>query len=48
MGVESLLAKPAATSPAARATVPNQPVRQSVSPAATSAPAGGAAPTKTQ
>jgi hypothetical protein len=42
MGVESLLAKPTATTQATRATVPNQPVRQSVSPAA--APA----PTKTQ
>ncbi len=46
MGVESLLAKPVATSQTARASVPNQPVRQSVSPGATSAPAAAPAPTK--
>jgi hypothetical protein len=43
MGVESVLAKPATTTQPSRATVPNQPVRQSVAPAA-----GAAAPTKTQ
>jgi hypothetical protein len=44
MGVESLLAPTAPTTPAARAIVPNQPVRQSVSPAPTAVPA----PTKTK
>jgi hypothetical protein len=47
MGVESLLAKPTATTRPARASVPNQPVRQSVGPAATSAPADATAPAKT-
>jgi hypothetical protein len=46
MGVESLLAKPATTTQATRASVPNQPVRQSVSPSATAAP--GAAPAQTK
>ena len=48
MGVESLLAKPATTTQAARASVPNQPVRQSVSPAATAAPGAAPAPTNTK
>jgi hypothetical protein len=39
MGVESLLAKPAATTQAARSTISNQPVRQSVTPIAPAAPA---------
>jgi hypothetical protein len=39
MGVESLLAKPAATTQATRSTISNQPVRQSVSPIAPAAPA---------
>jgi hypothetical protein len=46
MGVESLLAKPAATTQAARSTVPNQPVRQSVSPIAPTAPAQAPGQTK--
>lgn len=49
MGVESLLAKPTTAAPPSRATVPNQPVRQSVSPAAAAAPAAGTpAPTGTR
>ncbi len=48
MGVESLLAKPTpTTSQPARSNVPNQPVRQSVSPAGAAAPSGATAPTKT-
>ena len=42
MGVESLLAKPAATTQAARATVSNQPVRQAATPNVAPAPAPAA------
>jgi hypothetical protein len=46
MGVESLLAKPVATTQATRSTISNQPVRQSVSPIAPAAPAQAPAKTK--
>jgi hypothetical protein len=44
MGVESVLSRPAPASAARRATVPSEPVRQSLAPAGGSGQAGAAAP----
>jgi hypothetical protein len=46
MGVESLLAKPVATTQTVRSTISNQPVRQSVAPVAPPAPTATTGQTK--